>query len=498
MSVRPPTYHTKNIYWIMATNTEEILIKLGLDSSSLREGLKQAAGESRKTLVEGFRDIGADILKGFTAGAIMGKIEAVFGRVKELKAGSETTGFDLQEFQRLAELANEDLPEGAAKFQQAMTKLNVKLGEGAQELEQWGIKSTTAKDAVYEIADKMHAIHDPAERAAMAVELMGRSGAEMVPFLERGADALKRMAESKLSWSKEDIEAIERAHQNIEEAGNWFTFGVGKAVGKLSGFFSDLGHLSAGDLGTEDPREVRRLIQEWQQAQRDFIGSGEFSVRSRIDDTPGDKAGNDLDAIMQKRLERMQTETAKINDQERKILELKKQIADLDKQSGDHAAERHALLLQIAQAEEKIFAIRSTIERRIASNNRRLATAGEEFPTLENLAGREWTRRFEGQYGPGGRFDLGRGDGPLGEVAREAIRARRQQVWDRSYGFTAAAEMDRMRMISATSTLSRFGAASADQNLMLIAEQTRAMQTAMADILAGRPITTNINGVNEP
>ena len=171
----------------MGTRNEEVLLRVGMDHSGVSKGLMQVT----HNIKDGFEDLGKDILAGFTFGALVSKLEGVFEQVERMNAAASKTGIDAESFQKLSTVAKQDLPQGAEKFEAAMTKLNVKLGEGAAELEKWGIHSTTAKEAMYEIADKMAETEDPAKRAAMAVDLMGKSGADMVPLLERGAKALE-------------------------------------------------------------------------------------------------------------------------------------------------------------------------------------------------------------------------------------------------------------------------------------------------------------------
>lgn len=104
----------------------------------------------------------------------------------------------------------------------------------------------------------------------------------------------------------------------------------------------------------------------------------------------------------------------------------------------------------------------------------KINAASEEavYPTLENLAGRGWSKAFTGQYGAGGRFDLGRGDGPRSGSARDYIRAKYQQEWDRTYGNMGDAENDRQRMVAARDDLIKQGAASPEMLLGKIEDNT--------------------------
>lgn len=55
-------------------------------------------------------------------------------------------------------------------------------------------------------------------------------------------------------------------------------------------------------------------------------------------------------------------------------------------------------------------------------------------PTIEDLAGRSYTERLNKQYGKGGRFDVGVGNGPFAGIARQYELAQKQQMWDIVHG----------------------------------------------------------------
>ena len=121
------------------------------------------------------------------------------------------------------------------------------------------------------------------------------------------------------------------------------------------------------------------------------------------------------------------------------------------------------------------------------------ATEETEYPTVENLAGRKWYEQFSSQYKKGGRFDLGLGNGPLADIAKEYERAKFQQEYDRTYGNFGTAENDRKRMINARDMLIQSGAASPAMLLSKIGENQDKLHTLWVALVKNGMLQTAIN-----
>jgi len=187
---------------------------------------------------------------------------------------------------------------------------------------------------------------------------------------------------------------------------------------------------------------------------------------------------------------------------------LRERIAKLDKDSVESAhlqsivAENNLQIekdkVKVRQELEKLQDKEEKIRAKMDANKKRLSESAAEYPALSDLAGRDWTKAFAAQYGKGGQFDLGLGNGPLAELAREATRAKYQQIWDRTYGNTAMAEQDRVRQMNALSKLSQYGAASPEQNMQLVAEQTRSMANDLQSLIKQEAeLAVNLKGVED-
>jgi hypothetical protein len=98
------------------------------------------------------------------------------------KAGQTTEGFQVNMKKLASEIVSgaEGSHEAALAFRQ--------LGLDAQKLLNLGVD-----DQLFKIADAMAGIRSPTERAALASQLFGRAGLNLLPFLEQGAAGIKAM-----------------------------------------------------------------------------------------------------------------------------------------------------------------------------------------------------------------------------------------------------------------------------------------------------------------
>jgi len=82
---------------------------------------------------------------------------------------------------KLGDVSQETLTSGLKKLQQEM----VKAGEGGSDVQ----------EKLLNISEEFKNMADGAQKSARAVELFGKQGLELIPFLNQGADAIRRDAE---------------------------------------------------------------------------------------------------------------------------------------------------------------------------------------------------------------------------------------------------------------------------------------------------------------
>lgn len=116
-------------------------------------------------------------------------------------------------------------------------------------------------------------------------------------------------------------------------------------------------------------------------------------------------------------------------------------------------------------------ALSADLRTEIYKNKQAMGDVEKEYPTIENMAGRAWTARLNARYGKGGIYDLGLGDGAHSNASRDYLLAQKQQIYDRTYGNNAAAEQDRLNMVTARTILENEGAVTPVMQMQHLIEQ---------------------------
>ena len=129
-------------------------------------------------------------------------------------------------------------------------------------------------------------------------------------------------------------------------------------------------------------------------------------------------------------------------EKESAALAEKKAKAERDAAGAADYAKRAAEGKAIAEAEaEKKLREQTNLSSQLTRLTDRAAqirvTGGkidQESVTIADLAGRDYVAGLNQDYGAGGRFDLGAGDGPFAQAARGYLLAQKQQQWDITHG----------------------------------------------------------------
>jgi hypothetical protein len=385
------------------TQREEIVVRAGFDNTALASGLRSAKGMVQDVA----SSIGRTVMGFLSVGALMSGVNSLVNKVMQIKNAAEITGQSTEGIQRL-DYAFKQTGISVERGNNALERLNVKLGEArtgsaeaAAAFAKWGI-SITGKDnagIVAEIADKMLEMTDPAERAAMAVDLMGRGGKDLVPLLERGAVAMAAISEHAPIFSDEDMKNLEKFHSDIEDAANRLQIWAGRGISGIAQAAQQLGILSNRDIWN-----VFAGIQD--------EGTEEFF---------GPSTKRELDA--------MQAKMAAARPSAPKTF-LGPEYQPGTAETMEEAAKRNKLLEDKINLQDRMN--EKTRERNLLAANQKY----EEFhnrtpfvPSLEEMAaGGGFNTRLKKLYGLGGRFDLTAG--PLKGQAQELERLQYQLAWN--------------------------------------------------------------------
>lgn len=185
-------------------------VNLGLDSAQFSAGLKKTQA--------GLASFGKVAVTGFaaaaTAAAAAGAAFAVAGKkaIDTADAMSKTAqkvGVATEALSRLnyaagySDVSLEQLSGGLQKLTRNLADVaSGSKGPAATALQALGISATDAagnlrnSDAVFaDIADRFARLEDGSTKTALAMQLFGRTGAELIPLLNSGRDGLRAMAD---------------------------------------------------------------------------------------------------------------------------------------------------------------------------------------------------------------------------------------------------------------------------------------------------------------
>lgn len=171
-------------------------VSLGLDSAEFQRGLKNTQGQIAKFGGE-MQKIGAavSVVGAGIALAVRSQINAADDMAKMAqKIGVSVEA--LSQLQYAADLSGVKLEQ----LRTGLTILSTNLTQQAKKFDAVGIATRDAAgnmrptiDVLADLADVLSKMPDGAEKTALAVSLLGESGAQMIPLLNGGATALRAM-----------------------------------------------------------------------------------------------------------------------------------------------------------------------------------------------------------------------------------------------------------------------------------------------------------------
>ena len=143
----------------------------------------------------------------------------------EMGKAAQRVGLQVEELSRLAYAA--DLSGlSLAQLEQGLVNLSRQMVNNSESIEALGIDLRDAdgnlratEEVLFDVADALAAVPEGAERTALAMELFGRSGAQLLPMLAGGAEGLRGMTEEAKRLGREisgaTAEAASEFHDNL-------------------------------------------------------------------------------------------------------------------------------------------------------------------------------------------------------------------------------------------------------------------------------------------
>jgi len=216
----------------------DLLVNLTLESASFKNEIEASRREMKKftsDISDGFKSLSSIV--GVSIGAISASVAVDF--VKGLSEGVDQLGKlsqkigisveDLSTLQHALKLSNvpvETFSTGVGLLSKALAGMSDEVeGKGAPAaLQALGIKARDANgnlrptvDILLQISDKFQSFADGAGKTNIALQLFGRSGKELIPFLNEGAAGIRKMQEEAQSLGLEISGTTSAAAQEFND-----------------------------------------------------------------------------------------------------------------------------------------------------------------------------------------------------------------------------------------------------------------------------------------
>jgi ribosomal protein L12E/L44/L45/RPP1/RPP2 len=186
-------------------------VVLGVDSAALDKGLNDARG-SVSSFGSDMAKAGAVIAAAMTAayGAVALSVNNTLQQMDSLGKQSQKIGIPVEQLSALTLAAStsgvgmDELGKGVGKLSKAMVEAAAKpMSEAANAFRALGVTATDSNgqlrpviDVTTSIADKFAGMKDGAGKTAVSLALMGKTGNDLIPMLNMGADGLNAMMQN--------------------------------------------------------------------------------------------------------------------------------------------------------------------------------------------------------------------------------------------------------------------------------------------------------------
>src|SRR5262245_36394063 len=248
-------------------------VVLGADTGTFEDGLKRAQsslatfGKNVATIAAG---IGLERIIEKSVELAVHAVKEGFQRIDAIGKEAQKTGIGVEAFSglilsaELADVSMQTLSTSLGKLSKNMVETSQGTGEAQKTFEALGISVTntdgtlkTADKVLIELADKFAKSSDGAIKTAAAIALLGRSGKELIPFLNADAEGLEEMRETAermgLTSNENTRFQVERFNDNLKILGktqegitNLVIQGIIPALVRLSDVFVE--SATKGDL----------------------------------------------------------------------------------------------------------------------------------------------------------------------------------------------------------------------------------------------------------
>lgn len=206
----------------MATEVGTLLISMQTDLARLRKDMDEAKGITGRAMGEMERSIGAVknamglIGVGVTAGGIVAFAKSAIDAADDTAKLSQRLGIgiqDLTKYRLAADLSGASI-ESIAKGTKGLASY---MKEHGDRLKAVGIDTTDANRALLQMADIVAGLPDGMQKNALATEVFGKAGMDLIPMLNLGSKGLQEIEEKSSAYGKR-LEELAPNAQRVNDA----------------------------------------------------------------------------------------------------------------------------------------------------------------------------------------------------------------------------------------------------------------------------------------
>jgi hypothetical protein len=179
-------------------------VRLGIDSAEFSAGVKKAQG-SLAGLTSSLKAFAAGAVGALSLGTVVSTLRTAATRMDDLGKAAQKIGIPVEELSkleyaaRLADVSLEGLQTSVGRFSKGLAELqSTGKGSAAEALQALNIAAVDAQgklrptsDILADLAARFATMQDGAGKTALAMALFGRSGADLIPLLNGGREAIE-------------------------------------------------------------------------------------------------------------------------------------------------------------------------------------------------------------------------------------------------------------------------------------------------------------------
>jgi hypothetical protein len=191
----------------MATMLGSLLVSLGLESAQFKRDLKQTEKQVTlfgKNIKIGMAAVGAAAVA--AAGALAMMVKSSIDTADEISKAAQKVGIGTEELSRLRYAADmsgvsfDGLQTSVSKLNRNMVAAAAGTASAQAGFAALGVSVTksdgtlrSSTDVMGDVADRFAKMDDGAQKSAIAMQIFGKSGADMIPMLNGGRAALEEL-----------------------------------------------------------------------------------------------------------------------------------------------------------------------------------------------------------------------------------------------------------------------------------------------------------------